>query len=509
MNAFAIIEGAIGFLIDWIGNLIAAFSKIWEGIQTGDVGMIFQGIVDAITAPFRALWDNLKQIVTDVFNNFVNLVKDLLGISSPSQVFADIGQSIIDGLINVLTFLPKTFLKIFTTAWEKVSSFFTDTVGPFLLDLPGKIAEWISGLWDSLFSFLEDVWENISEFFGPGGTLANALADLIVNVGEWLTGVWDTFWSYLEDIWKTVSEFFGPGGTVSKALATLITNVGTWLRGVWDKFWSYLEDVWKKITAFYGPGGTVATELGKLPGRVTEWLKNVWDGFKDALDTVWGKIKDFFTREGAVGTFLLGLPAKFVNWLKDVWDGLMDALNGENGVWGKIKNFFGPGGTVATWFSGLPAKITGWAAGIWDGMASSLRSTLKSITDGWNSLSFTLGPVDSNVLTEALGIAGRSLTISTPDIRPAFLYGAKGGTFSATRGGIPTILAEAGRDERVEPLDPDGLSRRDKAMINYLTGGNMGGGTTINVYPSPGMDERELAEKVSRELAFMMRRGSV
>ena len=65
-------------------------------------------------------------------------------------------------------------------------------------------------------------------------------------------------------------------------------------------------------------------------------------------------------------------------------------------------------------------------------------------------------------------------------------------------------IGEAGRPERVEPLDPDGLSKRDKAMIGLLSGNGM----TVNVYPSPGMDERELAALVSRQIAYSLRKGA-
>jgi hypothetical protein len=65
-------------------------------------------------------------------------------------------------------------------------------------------------------------------------------------------------------------------------------------------------------------------------------------------------------------------------------------------------------------------------------------------------------------------------------------------------------VAEAGRPERIEPLDPNGLSKRDMALIQQLSGG----GATINVYPSAGMDERELSELVSRRIAFEVRKGS-
>lgn len=84
---------------------------------------------------------------------------------------------------------------------------------------------------------------------------------------------------------------------------------------------------------------------------------------------------------------------------------------------------------------------------------------------------------------------------------------ALGGTVYPRRGGTIVRVAEAGRPERIEPLDSNGLSQRDKALIGYLSSGG-GGGMTVNVYPSPGMDERELAAKVSRAIRSQMRKGA-
>jgi phage-related protein len=82
---------------------------------------------------------------------------------------------------------------------------------------------------------------------------------------------------------------------------------------------------------------------------------------------------------------------------------------------------------------------------------------------------------------------------------------ALGGTVYPSEGGTIVRVAEAGRPERIEPLDANGLSNRDMALIQQLSGG---GGATINVYPSAGMDERELAELVSRRIAFEVRKGA-
>jgi len=130
-----------------------------------------------------------------------------------------------------------------------------------------------------------------------------------------------------------------------------------------------------------------------------------------------------------------------------------------------------------------------------------LKETINNMIRMWNRFKLELR-IPSNSVTKFLGISGAGFTIETPDV--ALL--AKGGIIPPTSSGTLAMIGEAGRPERVEPLDPDGLSKRDKAMIEMLAG--PAGGINITVNPSPGMDERELAALVSRQLAFQLRKGA-
>ena len=106
----------------------------------------------------------------------------------------------------------------------------------------------------------------------------------------------------------------------------------------------------------------------------------------------------------------------------------------------------------------------------------------------------------------SFSFAGKTIggfTLGLPPIKRL----AKGGTVMPSAGGTLATIGEAGRPERVEPLDPDGLSNRDKAMIEMLSGGK-GSGINITINPSAGMDERELASIVSRQIAFQLRKGA-
>ena len=76
---------------------------------------------------------------------------------------------------------------------------------------------------------------------------------------------------------------------------------------------------------------------------------------------------------------------------------------------------------------------------------------------------------------------------------------ATGGTVRATPGGVMSLLAEGGKHERVEPLDSQGLSARDYAMIEAVAGrvgGGAAGPTSVRVF----IGERELTDIVRYEV---------
>lgn len=155
---------------------------------------------------------------------------------------------------------------------------------------------------------------------------------------------------------------------------------------------------------------------------------------------------------------------------------------------------------LAEGFKNVFNGIASFVRNVWNGILGFIEGGINMFIDMLNGL------LDGyNIIAGALGLAkaGR-----VPKVHIARL--AEGGIVSPAGGGQMALIAEAGRPERVEPLDPDGLSKRDKKMIEFLVakqGG--GGGVTINVQAAPGMDERELAAAVSREITFQMRKGAV
>jgi hypothetical protein len=213
-----------------------------------------------------------------------------------------------------------------------------------------------------------------------------------------------------------------------------------------------------------GPIGLAVLAIVKNWDEIVAFVKGVPDKLKEVATKMWTWITDY---------------------LKDSWEATKQRFN-----------------DIVTYVKELPGRIKTAASGLWDGIKDSFKSAINWIIEKWNSLSFELRFPDK-VFGVPLGpLAGKGFTLNTPNINPF----AMGGTVYPRSGGTLGLIAEAGRPERIEPLDPDGLSKRDKAMIEMLAG--PAGGINITVIPSPGMDERELAALVSRQLAFQMRKGA-
>lgn len=332
----------------------------------------------------------------------------------------------------------------FSELFTKISAWFTETLVPFLISLPGRYIKLVAGFWLWIFDLLGNLFTKIGSWFMD--TLVPFLVSLPGRYIKLVAG----FWGWIFDL-----------------LGTLFTNIGNWF------------------------ANTLVPFLLGIPKRYITLVAGFWGWIIDLLGKAFTGISDFFAK--TILPFITGIPKRFIDGAGKLWDFMS---GGVKTAWTAVTDFFTK--DIPAFLRGLPKKFTDSAGNIFGFLKSGLEAAWTSAKSWWNSniagKGFTLG-----------GFKVGSFQVPKVDIRIPQL--AQGGIIPATQGGVLAQLAEAGRPERVEPLDPDGLSKRDKAMISFLSGG-VGKGVTVNVYPSAGMDERELANLVSRQLAYQMRRGA-
>lgn len=86
-----------GHVLAVVPKLIVALVHAF-GSYVSSVAGIGKAIVDGIRQGITEQWQRLKSDVSNLFTGLVSWIKNLLGIHSPSRVFADIGQNMAAGI---------------------------------------------------------------------------------------------------------------------------------------------------------------------------------------------------------------------------------------------------------------------------------------------------------------------------------------------------------------------------------------------------------------------------
>jgi len=262
--------------------------------------------------------------------------------------------------------------------------------------------------------------------------------------------------------------------SLRNALQSLIDGV----LNVFNEAWKDITDTFKKVfdegeglRGLIGGIGDVISIVIPIIGAIAGAFIGFASGAIQTVIRALGAVGDVFK---FVFSFMQTIVGVFIGIFTGKWD---TALKGLKGGLEAFRSFFG---------------------NIISGLLAPFRGLINGIIDAWNGMSRNF-KVDIPDWVPLIG--GKVFQLPQIPRIPNF---AKGGIVYPSMGGTLARIAEAGRPERIEPLDPDGLSKRDKAIIDRLSGG----GIQITVNPSPGMDERELAAMVSRQLAFQLRKGA-
>jgi len=415
------------------------------------------------------------------------------------------GLSLLGGPIGILLLLVPLIIQ----NWDKIVAFFKE-LGPNLVaiftGIWDKIKEIVPTLFDKIKEIVGNVIDWVKEnwplilaiFTGPFGLIILAIVKnwdeilaFIKGLPAKLLEIGSKIWDWIVDTFKTAVDLYIKAWS---AIFDFIKGLGGKLLEVGAKIWDWVVDTfklavdlyiaaWKAIFDFILGLGAVLLEKGKA---IWDWIVDVFITAKDNFIANWAAIFEFI---GGLAAKLLEKGAKIWDWITTKLGDAFTAL--------KLKFT-----EVVSWVAGIPKRFLDSAGNVFGFLKSSLEASWQATKDWWNrnvaGKGFTLGGF-------TVGKGALSFEVPKVDVRIPAL--AKGGIVLPSRGGTLAQIAEAGRPERVEPLDPDGLSKRDKAMIQLLSGGSSSG-VVVNVYPSQGMDETALADIISRKISFAMRKGA-
>ena len=478
------IEKVAGWITDFINWLTELVGQVASAIDS--VGG-FAGVWDLVVETWNRVWDGITSFFSGIWDNIVQFVKD--GI-----------QKVIDLFFK---FHP---LGIIIKNWDAIVEFIGNVWNNVVTAVSTGIANVISFLnkwnpinvirrnWDQIVAFFGQVWDNV----------VRGIVSMVQRVLGWFTNMVDRIKvipgrirAYLELMWDFIqvkaAEIIAKVQAVWNGLITFITGlpgrVTRGLAGLWNGFTNTISTVVSTVQTWFN---NLITFVTGLPGRAGKALSGIWNGI---WNTVQGAVSTAQSWFNNMVSFVSGIPGRIGRSLSGIWNGVWNTVQGAVGT---VQSWFN---TLVGWVAGLPGRISSAVSGMWNGIKDGFRSVLNTIIGWWNNFSFSLS-IPDNAATSALGLAGKGFTINTPNIP----YFAEGGTVSATPGGILGVIGEAGRDERITPLRPSGMSIYEERMLAAMENGGLGSGATIeiNVYTQPGHSTEDIVNEVSRRLAFKM-----
>ena len=171
-----------------------SISKWFNSLRNSDtiVGNIIRGFANGLTDGVGAIVNAAKDIVT----KFVDTVKNLLGIHSPSTVFFDIGKNIIQGLLNGLSWVVDSVTAFAKNTVTSIVGIFDSVDWPAVLTGAGlstamvvsvKLANAVEQF-TSPMEALKDVLVGFKDVLAGFKNVLSTCADTIVMLGKSVKG---------------------------------------------------------------------------------------------------------------------------------------------------------------------------------------------------------------------------------------------------------------------------------------------------------------------------------
>ncbi|MBQ6565631.1 MAG: phage tail tape measure protein [Treponema sp.] len=194
----AFLEAVVTEIIPQLPSLIIKLVTAAIGAFVKAVPQLVTGIIKGLIGGFAKT--NWGKVVKDIFMAFINGIKNLFGIHSPSTLFAEFGGFMVQGLVKGLSNIWGSVSGIFTNLSGNIHSAIsavTDTVRNW----GSNITNMVSGVFDKIKSFasnitntMKDAFNNVSSF---GSNIAGHVSNAFESVKNGVSSGFDKVKSWL------------------------------------------------------------------------------------------------------------------------------------------------------------------------------------------------------------------------------------------------------------------------------------------------------------------------
>lgn len=436
------ITDAISSVTETTKKILSAIKSAFDNFSLFDIGKnLIQGLINGV----NNMIETAKNAVANVGNAVIDKVKNVLGIHSPSTVFAEIGGYIDQGLANgIATAIPHVI-----TAMQGVVNAVQEK-GQALIDAGSTQAtNYVTGFLNGLDTQWQQIDSSLqTDFLGSMQTLGTAIekGDL-QSLGKWAASY---FYHAMDDEQRA-------------QIKSIAENSLTWLT-------SNLSGVWNNIA------GMASSFIGQLvPSTVAATTAQT--GLNIAMDA--NPI-----------LFVVSLIAMLAGALLNLAGTNSDVAGGISSVWGGLKNFMSYifegivrllGTFVQGFINGVNIMIGAYnlVAQLWGGQIDYIKNPLFEYADKIAAARENSSSVDS--------LASGNLDYSSVPGTSEYEQASGSGSFSSssyTRSAelTPSELRDSVKEGLIAALQESGFGDTDN------------GNFTVRVY----LDGKEITSAVEK-----------
>lgn len=329
------ITDAISSVTETAKKILSAIKSAFDNFSLFDIGKnLIQGLINGV----NNMIETAKNAVANVGNAVIDKVKNVLGIHSPSTVFAEIGGYIDQGLANGIA----TAIPYVATAMQGVVNAVQGKGNELINAGSTQATNYVTGFLNGLDTTWQQIDQSLqSDFFGSIGTLWDAISNGdLEKLGTWAASY---FYHAMDDEQR-------------KQIKSIADNSLQWLTQGLSGVWNNIAGMASSFISQFVPSAMAATSaqtslniamdanpvmlvislIGMLVGALVNFA-NKNKSIASFLSNLWYGIGDFFSIvfEGilrVLGTAIQGIVAGI--------NALIDARNFFNPFdkWGHISN---------------------------------------------------------------------------------------------------------------------------------------------------------------------------
>ena len=384
------ITDAISSVTETAKKILSAIKSAFDNFSLFDIGKnLIQGLIDGV----NNMIETAKNAVANVGNAVIDKVKNVLGIHSPSTVFAEIGGYIDQGLANginaALLYVEQAMTNLANAVQQKGNEMIdygattaTNFVDGFFNGLDSKWQELDSGLQNDFFGTVQNLWNAVQT--GDLKTIGTTAASII--------------WQAMGEDNRTEVKTYA-SDLISQLSSSLKKAAGT----LFDSALQIGKNIWKGITNNFGDIVNNVSQLGQK-------IYNGFSGLKVPLTNAGLSISN-----GLLG----GLVSKFPEILTGV-AGVITSIGGA--FMGILETI---GGVLTS--LGIPTGVLMLAGGVAiaaaiAGVVASLGGSGSSVNQDYSSYPGTSGYDSSTGSTTSTGSyypSSSTSGVSASDLRSA------------------------------------------------------------------------------------------